>query len=78
MAMPGFEVGAVKKALNKLVNYGFDKAHLGVVEGLTTNVINHLPFVLSLSREACRRSSAHSCFDKLNTNDFWITKVPKR
>jgi hypothetical protein len=33
----------------------FDKALLSGVEGLTTNGIKHLPFVLSLSKEACRR-----------------------
>jgi len=34
----------------------FDKALLSMAEGLTTNEINYLPFVLSLSKDLFRTS----------------------
>jgi len=54
----------LKESLNKWIPFmpfdklrrAFDKPVLSLVEGLTTNGINPLPFVLSLSKDLIRAS----------------------
>jgi len=46
-------ISFLKETLNKLIPFMVRQGSPEFIEGLTTNGINPLPFVLSLSKEAC-------------------------